>query len=246
MGKNHISHRARDRLRQTHEFESPSFVPTISVERHIIIDSALAQEYQKTLHKNLGRNLRGSQKKRYHIVNPNELRLKLVENAPVHSQEAREVAQQLAAALLELLDRAPQWMALPLGRVACFNEANPRKAYFSKNVIGVEPSGWRGIDARYATYDERGLRTPIGLLAEESEVCNRILGNVVKTPYAAIVANAGNIPACELRDVQGAADASLPPKFEWQDVVVKLKTGPGVSEVEPFYVRAPDVYDLAA
>lgn len=246
MGKNRVSYRVRDRSRQYDDgHDSRPFVPTITVERPIIIDGEKAQKYQEEFHRNLGVRLRGRQKDHYHIVKPNELKLTLVENVPVPQGWPLEVAEDLGASLFALLDRAPQFLAVPVGRVACQNASHPRKPFFSTSVVGVEPCGWRGPAAPYATHDARGLQTSIGLLAREAEACAQLLGGVAETPFAALVANsAASIPQREFRDVRDAAGEALPEVFEWQDPVIKLRTGPHLSAVQTIYVRAPNVYDI--
>ncbi len=246
MGKKKlISYGARNRNRAVDECRLPTFEPTISVERHIIIDGEAAEEYREALKNNLATGLRTNQYKRYRVLNPNALCLRLVDNAPVDPKYAREIAEELRYRLVGLTDRAPQFLALPVGRVACFKEPHPIRKFRGKSIVGVEPIGWRGPDARYATHDKKGARTPLGFIVGESEICTRVLGRVVKTPYAPVVVNSVGIPDHELMIVQDAVDESLPEAFEWQDSRVVLRTGRHDADVEIFHVRAP-VFELAA
>ncbi len=198
------------------------------------------------MHRNLSQRLRGRQEDHYHVLDPNVLRLTLAENVPVTSGWGEELAEELGANLFALLDRAPQFLVMPVGRVACQNAVHPRKPLFTTSLVGVEPAGWRGTGARYAPHDEHGLQTSIGLLAREVEACALLLGCDPKNPFAAIVANsAASIPEREFRDVRDAAWEALPGLLEWQDPVIRLRTGPHPSSVQTIYVRAPNVYDEA-
>lgn len=241
-----LSHRARDRIRQFDEENSPTFMPTISVVRRIIIDGEAAEEYQAKLKEKLEEKLRKSRGKHYRVLDPNTLCLRLVDNAPVEPRHARDIAYALDHRLGGLIDRSPQFMSLPVGQVACFSEANPARRLRRKNIVGVVPPGWRGPSRRYETHDGRGVPTPMGLLVGESQICTNILGDVVKTPYAPIVVNSLDIPRHELMLVEEAAYETLPSEgFEWQDPQIILRTGRSWREEEVIDVRA-SVYDLAA
>ena len=246
MGKKHLNPRARDRLRQFDEARSPTFETTISVVRRIIIDGEAGEEFSDKLKRNLGENLTRNRKKHYRVLDPKTISLKLVDNVPVDPKYAREIAYALDHRIGGLIKeaRAPQYMALPAGRVACFSEVNPARRLRSRNVVGVEPNGWRGPGRRYAAYDKQGALTAMGLLVAESQICASVLGQT-KTPFAPIALNALDIPRRELMLVQAAAEDALPEVMEWQDPQIILRTGPSWSEEEVIDVRAP-VYDLAA
>ncbi len=210
-----------------------------------MIDSEAGEEYQAKLKENLRERLRRNSKKHYRVIDPNTVCLKLVDNAPVEPKYAREIAEALEYKLAGFIDKAPQFLALPVGQVACFNEAHPVRRQRSKNIVGAVPTGWRGPSARYATHDKQGARTPIGYLVGESEICTNLLGDVVKTPYAPIVINALGIPKLELMLVGEAAREALPEEFEWQDPQIILRTGHTWQQAAVIDVRAP-VYNLAA
>lgn len=241
--------RARDKLRQHDENIRPTFEPTISVERRIIIDGEVGEEYQAKLNENLKKTLPRNRRRHYRVLDPNTLCLRLVDNAPIEPKYAQDIAKELDYRLVDVINKSPQFMALPVGRVACFKELNPIRKLQNKYIVGAEPVGWRGPDARYQAHDKSGARTPIGLLVGESEICTRVLGKVVKTPYVPLAINSRDISPGELRAVEEAANETfdaLPEEgFQWQDPQIILRTGPARGDVEVFDVRAP-VFDLAA
>lgn len=246
MGKNRISHRARDRIRQYDEERSPTFMPTISVVRRIMIDSEAGEQYQAKLKENLSKRLRRTREEHYRVINPNTVCLRLVDNARVEPRNAHDLAKALEYRLAGLIDTAPQFLAQPIGQIACFQEDHPVRSHHSKNIVGAVPVGWSAPSARRKTHDKQGVCTPMGYLAGERKICTEILGNVVKTPYAPMVINSHKIPKLELMLVEEAAREALPEGgFEWQDPQVILRTGPSAEDRAVMDVRAP-VYNLAA
>ena len=243
MHRRHSGNWARGHL--TDEEPTPKyFVPTFSIRRNVSLDDRVTTNMQKRLRKALGPH--------YDILPPARMGLTIVEQRKFierlrearimpAAKEMTELALSTRDGLEEILKNKPSTLVVPVrDTVSVFGAKD--------NKLTIEPLGWKGYNARYASENEFGEPLPLASIVVENKFAigsisaamahNRtfVVDGLARPPHITLAKKRGTITDRELRRVNNSVQDILPNELTLEDPVIYLRAerqGP----VEPIYVR---------
>jgi len=217
-----MPYKTRDRLR-SRDTHPHGFMPSLAVERPVLISPAEAAEVKQRMIDNLKENLPRTQAARFRVLNPQDWKVTHIERDSfvnyMYSAKARPTALEISklagaakAGLRELIADVPPEIDLPLEPPARFGAGQ------RKREIGVSPHEHGSID----------------LLVAENELCvNAIANNIPNTnlalyeelsrpPYVPIVRTKRAISEDDMRRVAPILKAAMPASLTLGDPVVSF------------------------
>ncbi len=244
MGRRNLGHLARDRLRQSREYNQPKvFIPSLSVERPVLMDDKESGEYRRNVYKQLGKRI-SDKHRRFRVLRLNEMRMKVVDQhafvnrlqesgTKPSADDMIGLAEILKGRLLRLLEDSPTHQSLVLGEVARFKEPDIKRPNRIQQSIGVSPTGWHGDSAAYASRDENGQLTPLGTIIELRRLCMLTITEnddqlntkgILPPPHVPLLGNVAQIREEDFRSIQTGMNEALPNEFVIGDPVIYVRT----------------------